>query len=249
MASFSRPPEHEAFLADIGPYVLNYLPRLSVTNYMGRVMVNPVMGVVGVGKSTLMEQSGLHRVMAKTSRPARPGDTIYSRYYDFTKRADRHAVTRGIEDGTYVQMAIHPANGELYATTPKDFVRKGPNLLDVTTEEYARLMRDGWFGTIKPTYIVTSTFGQWQTQWFGRDGENPPNYTGRTMEAKNSLEFFLERPEMPAIINDDATESAQLLRQVALGETTLTPEYLEQGRAAAQLLLDGIAKQHPDLFR
>jgi len=249
MTSSDRPPEHEAFLAEIGPYVPHYLPRLSVTNAMGKLTVSPVMGPVGIGKNTLMELSGLHRVTAKTSRPARPGDTIYNRYYDFAKKADRHAVTCGIRDGTYVQMAIHPANGELYATTPKDYLKPGPNLLDVTTDEYERIKREGWFGMLKPMYIVTSTGEQWRSQWFGRDGDNPPNYIGRTEEAKNSLEFCLSQPDLPIIINDDAIESAQLLREVALGETTLTPEYLEQGRAAAQLLLDGIASSHPELFR
>lgn len=236
---------HQTFLATIQPEVETYQSCEAVAKYAGRLTIAAIIGPAGIGKNTLMNQvkdePKLHIATAVTSREKRESDTIYRRYYDFSTKRDQTAVRSRLDEGRYIQVASHPATGEIYATEQDDFHAYRTNLMDITAAEYVKMQNQGVFGCITPICIVTPTYDQWQRQWLGREQPTQKEYLGRMQEARDSLAYCLGNSSVRYVINGYIPTSARRLTEAAHGVgEACSSVYQELAYMYAQALVEGI---------
>lgn len=237
----TRAREHNLFLEEIQPYIDDYNPSQEVTAYAGQVSALAVIGPAGVGKSTLMEASGIQISTGITSRLPRDGETKFRHYYDFTDPRERSQVRNALRQGDFIQAISHPATKELYASEPQDFPDAHCNLWDPTAQEYRRVQELGIFASLRGICVVAPNYETWQSQWLGRtNSDRPDDYNGRMLEAYRSLTTMLEEPNIAFLINTDVDEGARALQLFAEGNHEQSTEQSAAGRYAAHQLLAGI---------
>ncbi|HEX8763226.1 MAG TPA: hypothetical protein VF733_05755 [Candidatus Saccharimonadales bacterium] len=239
----SRSHQHTHFLRSIRAEIEDYRQSEKTRAFASRLNVTAVVGPIAMGKTTLIKESGLHKVNTATSRLPRSTDTHY-RYYDFSNNRDRSKVTQDIREGNFVQIASHPANHEVYGTLPSDFDSAQVNLLDVTAVEYYNLLKKNTFGSFSGVYVVTPTYEQWQSQWYSRDANeqgtlDQDTLKSRTHEAYLSLSACMNDPDMRFLVNDTPEISGARLRELAEGAAITCAEQ-SRGIMAAKHILAGI---------
>ena len=108
----------EAFITEVQSADSNYLPSPEVLRQMSGLSLGLVYGPAGSGKSTVMAETGLPRVVSDTIRPPRINDGVLEQdgVEYFFRGHDLDEVIADVHAGRFVQMALGPSGSSFYAS-------------------------------------------------------------------------------------------------------------------------------------
>ncbi|HET8671434.1 MAG TPA: hypothetical protein VFM05_12645 [Candidatus Saccharimonadales bacterium] len=211
----------------------NYQPNQTVLANLPEVTLLIVVGPTAVGKTTLVNTAvarcpALHPVLTTTSRPARAGE---ENDIDFHFRSREEIEARKAR-GEYVQVAVHPS-GEYYATAPEDYSVQGVAIMAVMADAMP-VFKALPFKNIRTIFVLPASWEQWQQQL--KDHQfTPEQREKRLAEARRSLRYAIDTPDLAFVINDDIIQSSLEFTQIALGAAPAANEFACRDLAATLL--------------
>jgi guanylate kinase len=201
----------EEFLAQLPELVKNYQPAPDVLKQIGNLEVLMVVGPSGVGKTTLIENSGLTFAPSDTTRPPRPGE---EEGVDFYFRTDYGQLVREIKNGRFVQVAIG-SGGDFYSTKDSSYPNDGIVIKEVMADVLSVFRNLGFRRTIS-AYITPPSFASWMNRLADHHLSND-QLKKRIAEAQRSLTQSLADPQMHFILNDKIDAAEQQLMALLTG--------------------------------
>jgi guanylate kinase len=186
-----------------------YAPNQAVKLQLAQVDLIAIVGPTGVGKTSIMEHSGIPYVASDVTRTPRPGET---NGVDYNFRADYEKLMHELESGDFVQYIVHP-NGEFYGTKASSYPASGPCTMSIVAVTIPLFFGLG-FKKILPVYIIPPSFEEWTKRIHKHNDSDLP---ARMIEAKLSIEAALSESQYHFLVNDDLLEAAQTFRDIANG--------------------------------
>lgn len=205
-----------------------YVASDAVKQQLARVNLIAVVGPTGVGKTTIMEHSGLPFVTSDVTRQPRKGE---DNGVDYNFRTDYDTIMQELVAGEFVQYVVNP-NGEFYGTKASSYHMNGPCTLSIVAIAVPSFERLG-FQVVVPVYIIPSTYHEWMRRIQTHRDKDLPE---RLVEAKTSLETALATVDFKFIINDDLLAACETFREIAHGKTDGSAGQAKARQAALHLL-------------
>lgn len=218
-------------LAVLQPIVEDYWPAPAVRQSLGELALVTVSGPVGIGKTTSMRSSHLHRAIAFTTRPIREGEVDgQSYFYKADTPASYNDIIASAQAGRYVQVEVGPGNF-VYGSTPEAYqtsAEESAAIMDNTVSGAVRMRRVG-FGNIQNTYLVAPIDQWWQRFYYARAIHMDVELAhDRIAEARESTQMALDDSNFLFIENSSqptpGLEAGQRLRSVSLGNYSRSEE-------------------------
>lgn len=211
----------------------DYKPNESVLTKLPEVTLVIAVGPTSVGKTTLMNAAAarcpaLHPVLTTTSRAPREGEEDG---VDFHFRS-KEEMEQHIANGEYVQVAIHPS-GDYYATAPSDYSTQGVSIMAAMAgvmPVFSALP----FKTVRTLFVLPSSWEQWQGRLVDHKF-TPEQREKRLNEARQSLRYAVDTPNLGFIVNDDLAQATLDFTQAALGAAPVANEFACRDLAAGLL--------------
>jgi guanylate kinase len=219
----------EEFSAQLPELVKNYQPAADVLSQARNLELLMVVGPSGVGKTTLIQGSGLAYVPGDTTRTPRPEEKNGEDYYF---RSDFDQIAQEIHAGRFVQVAIGPG-GDFYSTKATSFPASGVATMAVLADVLPIFRNLGFKKTIS-AFVTPPSYDEWMRRLLIHR-LSPEQFAKRIEEAKRSLELSLNDPEMHFIMNDEIDPAENQLASLLTGNIDQTRE--GNAKQAAQALL------------
>jgi len=204
----------------------SYKPNPSVVQQLAQVDMIAAVGPTGVGKTTIMEHSGLPFVVTDVTREPRKGE---DNGVDYNFRNDYEQLMQEVENGEFVQYVIFQ-NGEFYGTKATSYPASGPCTMAIIASAVPTFYALG-FRRMQPVYILPPTYDEWMKRVKAHHDKDVP---ARMVEAKSSLEAGLADTRYHFIVNDDLLYATDIFKKLATGE---------QADHAAEQAARGVALQ------
>lgn len=219
-----------------------YRPAPQVLTRLRDVDFLAVVGASAAGKSTVIEASvarepELRPVCNNTSRRPRPGerDGVDFRFETRDRMLDR------IGNREYVQVAPN-AFGDFYATAPDGYATSGVAVLPVLADAVAGFRRLP-FRTVRAVYVLPPDPATWRARLARRQWD-PATFEARMAEARRSLAWAIEDPQVRFIVNEGLDTSVADLITIALCRPL--PRRLATDQCRARALAQGLLGAVPD---
>lgn len=219
----------EDFLARLPALVKNYQPAPDVLSQIGNVELLMVVGPSGVGKTTLIQRSGLVYVPSDTTRPIRPEEKNGEDYYF---RADYDQILQEVSAGRYAQVAVG-SGGDFYATKDTSYPTSGMAIMAVVADALPIFRELGFKKTIS-AFITPPGYDEWMRRLLIHR-LTPEQFSLRIDEAKRSFSTALADSDMHFILNDDLEAASNQLVNLIAGNINLHREQ-DAKLAAGELL-------------
>ena len=216
-----------------------YKPSDAVKQQLTQVELVAVVGPTGVGKTTIMERSGIPFVTSDVTRDARKGET---NGVDYNFRTDYETIMQELEAGEFVQYVVNP-NGEFYGTKASSYPESGPCTMSIVATAVP-LFHDLGFRNLVPVYIIPPSYDEWMKRM---NTHHDKDTAARLIEAKTSIETALAAGNFHFMINDNLDSACELFRAISRDETTEHDDQVKARQAALQLLT-GIGDTRPARF-
>lgn len=224
----------EDFLARLPALVKNYQPAPDVLSQIGNVELLMVVGPSGVGKTTLIQRSGLVYVPSDTTRPIRPEEKNGEDYYF---RADYDQIFQEVSAGRYAQVAVG-SGGDFYATKDTSYPTSGMAIMAVVADALPIFRELGFKKTIS-AFITPPSYDEWMRRLLIHR-LTPEQFSLRIDEAKRSFSTALADSDMHFILNDDLDASSNQLINLIAGNINLHRE--QDAKLAAGDLLKKLSE-------
>jgi guanylate kinase len=224
----------EEFLAQLPELVKNYKPAPDVLKQINNLEVLMVIGPSGVGKTTLIDNSGLAFAPSDTTRPPRPGEQEGS---DFYFRTDYDQLLNEIKNGRFVQVAIG-SGGDFYSTKDTSYPSSGVVIKEVMANVTPIFQGLGFKSTIS-SFITPPSYKEWMTR-LADHNLSADQLSKRLAEAQRSIEFALNQPNMHFILADTIEAAEQQLLNLLINKVDEARE--SQAKQAAFTLLAELKK-------
>lgn len=207
----------------------DYQPSHSALAKLKGVDFVAVVGPTAVGKTTLMKAAtaadpDLKMVLNNTSRAQRATEQDGVDYHFRTREEMLERIARH----EYVQVAPSLL-GEIYATAPEDYPEEGVGMLAVLADAL-EMFRRLPFKSFKALFVVPPSAEVWQQRLIAH-GFTPDHLHKRLAEAKRSLQYALDHPEMLFVVNDQVEQAALDFIALARGDTLSPRQHADQTRA------------------
>ncbi len=189
----------------------SYRPAQSVIDQIKRVELLIVVGPSGVGKSSLIDRTGIKYVPSDTTREPRAGEVDGK---DMFFRDDYDNILNELSKGEFVQVAIGPA-GDFYATRVDAYPKNGLATMPVVAD-VVPVFRQLGFKRTYTAFIVPPSYEAWMQRM---DSHNlkPDQLNKRLNEAKRSFRFALNDRDTHFILNDDLDIATQQIKKLSAG--------------------------------
>jgi guanylate kinase len=182
-----------------------YQPSGDVLNRLKQVDFVAVVGPTAAGKTTLIHSakardSRIHEVMNNTSRSPRRGEQDG---IDFTFKS-RSEMMAAMQAHEYVQVLLHPS-GDIYATAGSAYSTEGISVLPVLSGVMPTFHALP-FKRMRIIYILPPNWDTWMAR-MASHGFTPEQHARRLVEARESLTFAINDPQVYFIVNEDLEEA------------------------------------------
>lgn len=171
-----------------------YKPNEEVMSQLAKIELIAVVGITGVGKSTIIDDSGLPLVLSDMTRDPREGE---KNGIDVWFRSDYDTLLKEIEEGYFVQFLVGHT-GQFYGTKISSYPSEGQCAMPIITSALSNF-QDLGFRSIRTVYILPPNFEEWMNR---SSMHNDPDINKRYIEAEESLEYALNN-DLYFIINND----------------------------------------------
>lgn len=206
-----------------------YQPSLQVKQQLSQVDLIATVGPTLVGKTTLMEASGLPYVPSDVTRPMRDGE-VNGHVYNF--REDYEVLLQELRSGEFVQFVLN--FGEFYGTKASSYPKSGPATAAIIAKVIPAFRTYG-FRKVVPVMIVPPSFAAWQERAVG---EERNHFMDRLGEAKQSFEMALADSEYVYVVNDDLERAVNYFKAIA--NNRLDEAEQQRGRVVTQTILNDL---------
>ncbi|MCA9325021.1 hypothetical protein KDA23_03075 [Candidatus Saccharibacteria bacterium] len=239
----------QAFLQQLRPVVESYKPSEETAEFARCLAPTTISGPSGSGKDTLMRSSGLAVIKGHTTKPQIEGADDYT-YVNSEEERDQ--LLADIDDGKYVQVAIHPTTGHFYGISREDCLVDGPAVLDIRPAQVMAYISSGLFGAIRPTYVGVPDFETWQHRLRQRGVMAQDEYAARMQEAADSIRCaLLHLNQFYFVLNDTVPQASNQLRDYATEGQRDDPRHHQAALATRSVLNELVSRQldQPDTDR
>jgi guanylate kinase len=224
----------EEFSAQLPALVSNYQPAQDVLDQVKGLEVLMVVGPSGVGKTTLIQGSGLAYVPSDTTRAARPGEIEAQ---DFYFRSDYDQIVQEIQSGRFVQVAVD-SGGDLKATKASSYPQSGVVVMAVVADALPIFRKLGFKRTVT-AFITPPTYDEWMRRLLIHQ-LSADEFGKRIEEAQRSISTSLSDPEMHFIMNDNLELAENQLIGLLAGNIDQDRE--QRAKQAAEGLLSRVSE-------
>ncbi len=187
-----------------------YSPSDQVKQQLAQVDLIITAGPTGVGKTTIMEHSGIPYITSNVTRQPRKDE---QNGIDYIFRNDYDKLMQEIENGEYVQYIVHP-NGEFYGTKASSYPATGPCTIAIVTSSIPLFYTLG-FRRVELVYILPPSYEEWMAR---TKAHKDADLHVRLVEAKRSIEEALSDSGYRFVINDDLLEARDAFLRIVRGE-------------------------------
>lgn len=220
------------FLKQLPELVVNYNPAQNVLTKIGNLNLLMVIGPSGVGKTSVINKLGLQYVPSDTTREPRPGE---KEGQDFYFRTDYDQIISEFKNGQFVQVAVD-SGGDLKATRDSSYPDSGTIVMTIVTD-VVPIVRKLGFAKTTSAFITPPSYEEWMKRLKTHELKEE-QLNKRLQEAKRSLSFALNDPEMHFILNDNLNEAVHRTKDLVSGQVDTTRE--QTARQIAEELLSRI---------
>ena len=207
----------------------NYKPNSNVVDRLSKLELIAVVGITGVGKSTIIDKSGIPLVLSDMTRAPRKGE---KHGIDVWFRQDYDELLKQIKDGYFAQFLVGHT-GEFYGTKYSSYPDGGLCTMPIITTALNNFERLG-FKNIKTVYILPPSYDEWLERTKMHDD---PDIKKRYVEAVESLEYAIQH-DLHFIVNDDIDLATK--KFVDFANDKYLEEDLNKAKAIAEDLLQNI---------
>jgi guanylate kinase len=223
--------DKQTFIQKAWELSARYACSAAVKQHLAKLELVAAVGATGVGKTTLMERSGIPYVLSDVTRAPRKHEKDG---VDYNFRKDYDKLWEELENGEFVQYYVSQTF-EFYGTKATAYPKEGYCTLALIASLLDTFKNLG-FHSVVPIYILPPNY----TEWMRRAEEN---YDGevkkRLIEAKESIELALSDPSYNFLVNDDLNMAIKEFQNIAYGQAK-DPAYQERAREVAIDLLTKI---------
>ncbi len=209
----------------------DYRPSDEVLQKISKVDLLAIVGPTGVGKSTLIENLEIAKVLSDVSRDKRPGEKDDK---DYHFRKDYLRIIEEIKKGNYVQFLVS-SSGEFYGTHISAYPDEGLCTMAIYAHAIPLFTKVG-FRSVKQAYIMPPSYIEWMHRI---GGVRTKDLLMRIGEAKNSVEQALADESYSFILNDSLDYALRDIQSVINGEPVDNHREM-LARGTADLLLERI---------
>jgi guanylate kinase len=188
-----------------------YSCSADVKAHLGELDLIAIAGATGVGKTTLMQSSGIPYVLSDVTRRPRKEER---NGVDYNFRTDYETLLAELETGEFVQYLVSQTF-EFYGTKASAYPSNGL----CTVAVYANALnffKSLGFRSVVPIYILPPNYMEWmkraESNYVDEDNEK------RLLEAKESIELALSDDSYHFLINDNLNEAIEEFRRIAEGK-------------------------------
>lgn len=233
----------EELIDEVGRGFDNYNPNERTLSQLTNVDLTIVTGPAGMGKDTIINRSGLPRVVADTIREPRPNNGVTEQdgieYYFRGNELD--AVLADFRDCKYVQIGMGPNRKSFYATRAESYPSSGPALMDLMASQ-VDTMRRLPFASVQPVQVTVRSYEQWLSRLRSRGHLAPEDWAARRDEAIASITQALEDSDFIFILNSELKIAASALSVVAYRRHAESAERIDSMNRQARKFAAGILK-------
>jgi len=191
-----------------------------------------VVGATGVGKTTIIEQSGLPYVVSDVTREPRKHEEN-GKEYNFRSNYDE--IWSELEAGEFVQYVI-TESPDFYGTKLNSYPQNGPCAMAVLANHIPHFKSLG-FKRFTQVYIIPPDYDVWMKRVAN---ERLSDLKARLQEARQSLEIALSDSSYIFLVNDKLAEAVNQFRNISMG-TLPDAAAQSHGRQLALKLLTQIS--------
>jgi guanylate kinase len=199
------------FLALVPQLVDTYQANSSVLQHLKDITFVALVSPTGMGKTTLLDQSGWPAVVSDTTRSRRSGEQPGK---DMHFRTDYQVLLDQIRRGEFVQIARGP-QGDLYGSRAESYPSGGVAANAVVSDAIP-VFRTLGFKTVHSVFITAPNYTEWQRRLHAR-GDGPEEAMRRLPEAKRSLQAALADPRYVFVLNGNVSDAVKDLHSVVSG--------------------------------
>jgi len=213
--------------------VTDYRPSQTVLNRLRQVDFVAVIGPTAVGKTTLItavlrKHPSARLIITDTNRAPRPGERDGADYHF----RSREAMFAHIKNREYVNLAPS-VTGDLYASHPDSYPYKGTGIMAVLADAVP-YFKSLPFRSFRQVFIVPPDWSVWQAR-METHRFTPEQRARRLLEAKESLQYALDGPDITFVINDDLDTAAADLWHRMQNESDIAVQHAGRNIAAELL--------------
>lgn len=191
--------DEQAFKQLLPALVARYRPSPEVHQQLSKITMIAVVGPTSVGKTTLIQNSGIPLVISDATRARRPNEVDG---VDNFFRHDYDAIVDEIKNGEFVQIAIG-SEGDFKGTKLSSYPDSGPAAAPITAASLSNLYSLG-FKKVIPVFVIPPSYDEWkQRTELRRQSESAELFANRLAEAKQSFELALADDRYAFLISDD----------------------------------------------
>lgn len=205
-----------------------YKPNATVSEKLKRLHLVAVVGPTGVGKTTLIQTSGIPYIVGDVTRPTRPGERNGHEYHF---REDYLEVLQQIKAGEYAQFVIN-ASGEFYGTRGSSYPDDGFCTMAIFAAAVPQFQSLG-FKQMTLLYILPPSYVEWMRR-IGK--ERAGDLQSRLGEARVSLPKALADPNYHFILNDTVESALGDIKTILAG-SPVNEHRATLARQTAELLI------------
>ena len=223
----------DRFIAEVQKDYPTYQPNPETLARMSAIGLTLVTGPAGSGKSTVMAETKLPRVVSDTIRDPRTNDGVIEidgREY-FFRGNQLDETLAGVRGGNYVQYALGPSRTSFYGSRAASYPEEGAALMDVVTASVPG-MQELPFGRVTPVAVIAPSHNEWIRRLDGRGTLDADDRAARIVEARQSLGDAIEG-NYQIVVNRELGAAAKTLLLIAKNKE-LSQEQQEDGRKTAE---------------
>jgi guanylate kinase len=196
-----------------------YMPSEAVKTHLAGLDLLAVVGPTGVGKTTIMEQSGVPYILSDVTRKPRKHEKDGVEY---NFRSDYMSLSSELDKGEFAQFVVSQTG--FYGTKDAAYPSSGPCTMAVYANAVPAFKMLG-FRKLIPVYILPPNYNEWMK----RIAEHHDNeFNVRMHEARQSLELALSESSYYFIVNDDLARAIEEFKAIAAGTP---PDAAHQARS------------------